>query len=111
VAVACGAQCGNSSLEDPHAVIVAASVAGFASACALTQSGWRVTLLERRPDLSEGGQAFLLQPNGLAALERLGALERVRERGLEIGKVLMHESGRRLSATYDYRELRHSHAS
>ena len=90
-------------------VIVGASVAGLASACALAQSGWGVTLLERRPDLSEGGQAFLLQPNGLAALERLGALDRVRERGLEIGRVMMHESGRRLSATYDYRELRHSH--
>src|SRR3954452_24524332 len=97
-------------LQDRNAVIVGASVAGLASACALAQSGWQVTLLERRPDLSDGGQAFLLQPNGLAALERLGALEGVRERGLEIGKVLMHESGRRLSATYDYRELRHSHA-
>lgn len=96
--------------KDRHAVVVGASVAGLASACALAQSGRRVTLLERRLDLSEGGQAFLLQPNGLAALQRLGALERVRERGLEIGKVLMHESGRRLSATYDYRELRHSHA-
>jgi salicylate hydroxylase len=97
------------SRPDPHAVIVGASVAGLASACALAQSGWRVTLLERRPDLSEGGQAFLLQPNGLAALRRLGALDRVCERGLEIGKVVMHEGGRR-SASYDYRELRHSHA-
>src|SRR3954452_23957138 len=95
--------------DNRHAVIVGAGVAGLASACALAQSGWRVTLLERRVDLSEGGQAFLVQPNGLAALERLGALERVRERGLEIGQVLMHERGRRLSATYDYRELRHSH--
>lgn len=94
----------------PHAVVAGANVAGLASACALARSGWRVTLLERRPDLAEGGQAFLLQPNGLAALGRLGALERVRERGLEIGSVVMHESGRRLSATYDYRELRHSHA-
>ena len=88
-------------------VIVGASVAGLATACALEQSGRRVTVLERRPDLSEGGTAFLLQPNGLAALHRLGALEQVRERGLEIGRVLMHEKGRRLSASYDYRELRH----
>jgi 2-polyprenyl-6-methoxyphenol hydroxylase-like FAD-dependent oxidoreductase len=91
-------------------VIVGASVAGLASACALAQSGWQVTLLERRPDLLEGGTAFLLQPNGLAALDRLGALERVRKRGLEIGRILMHERGRRLSATYDYRELRHPQA-
>ncbi|MDX6642146.1 MAG: hypothetical protein QOD76_108, partial [Solirubrobacteraceae bacterium] len=91
-------------------MIVGAGVAGLASACALAHSGWRVTLLERRLDLRDGGQAFLLQPNGLAALERLGALERVRERGLEIGKVLMYENRLPLSATYDYRELRHSHA-
>lgn len=100
----------SSSPPRPHAVIVGASVAGLASACALAQEDWRVTVLEQRPDLSEGGQGILLQPNGLAALDRVEALERVRERGTEIGKVLMHESGRRLSATYDYRELRHSHA-
>ena len=32
----------------PHAVIVGASVAGLASACALAQSGWQVTVLEAR---------------------------------------------------------------
>jgi 2-polyprenyl-6-methoxyphenol hydroxylase-like FAD-dependent oxidoreductase len=100
----------SSSPPRPHAVIVGASVAGLASACALAKADWRVTLLERRPDLSEGGQGLLLQPNGLAALDRLGALERVRERGMEIGAVLMYESHRRPSATYDYSELRHSYA-
>jgi len=96
--------------KPPAATIVGASVAGLASACGLARSGWQATLLERRPDLCEGGTAFLLQPNGLAALDRLGALERVRERGLEIGKIAMHERGRR-SAVFDYRELRHSHPS
>ena len=94
----------------PHAVIAGASVAGLASACALARHGWTVTLLERRHDLLEPGQAFLLQPNGIAALARLGVLERVRAAGCEIGRVVFHERGRDGGPVYDYGELRHPYA-
>jgi 2-polyprenyl-6-methoxyphenol hydroxylase-like FAD-dependent oxidoreductase len=94
----------------PHAVIAGASVAGLASACALAQQGWSVTVLERRRDLLEGGRAFLLQPNGLAALERLGALGPVRERALVVSRVLFYVRGQKPAAIYDYGELRHPHA-
>jgi salicylate hydroxylase len=97
-------------LAGRHAVIAGASVAGLASACALAQQGWSVTVLERRADLLEGGRAFLLQPNGLAALERVGALGLVRERALVVSRVLFYGSGQKPAATYDYRELRHPHA-
>ncbi|MGH7606105.1 MAG: FAD-dependent oxidoreductase, partial [Gemmatimonadales bacterium] len=90
-------------------MIVGAGVAGLASACALAQAGWTVTPLERRADLSDEGEGLLLQANGLAALEHLGALDRVRERGVEIGKVLVHAGGR-LSTTYDFAELGHPQA-
>jgi 2-polyprenyl-6-methoxyphenol hydroxylase-like FAD-dependent oxidoreductase len=101
---------GSQLSEEPRAVIVGASVAGLASACAVAQSGWQVTLLERRENLADGGRALLLQPNGLAALKRLGALEGVRKRGIEVGRVLMYERGL-LAARFDYRELGHPQAS
>ena len=94
----------------PRAVIAGASVAGLASACALAQRGWTVTLLEQRPDLLEAGQAFLLQPNGLAALARLGVVEKVRAAGVQVEKVVFHEEGRDDGPVYDYGEIRHPHA-
>jgi 2-polyprenyl-6-methoxyphenol hydroxylase-like FAD-dependent oxidoreductase len=95
--------------SEPHAVIAGASVAGLASACAVAQAGWSVTLIERRPDLLEGGQALLLQPNGLEALDRLSALGIVRERGLVVSSVLFYERGSTPAAVYDYGELECAH--
>jgi 2-polyprenyl-6-methoxyphenol hydroxylase-like FAD-dependent oxidoreductase len=93
----------------PQAVIVGASVAGLATACALTERRWSVTVVERRPDLLEGGRAILLQPNGLAALEHLGALEYVRERGQRLSRLVFYGRRFRALATWDYTELRHAH--
>jgi 2-polyprenyl-6-methoxyphenol hydroxylase-like FAD-dependent oxidoreductase len=94
---------------DRRAVIVGASVAGLATACALTEQAWSVTVLERRPDLLEGGRAILLQPNGLAALERLGALGYVRERGHRLSRVVFYGRDYRPLGAWDYTELHHPH--
>ena len=40
----------------PHCVIVGGGVAGLSAACHLTNMGWRITLLEKRPFL--GGRAY-----------------------------------------------------
>jgi 2-polyprenyl-6-methoxyphenol hydroxylase-like FAD-dependent oxidoreductase len=95
--------------SERQAVVVGASVAGLATACGLTERGWNVTIIERRADLTEGGRAILLQPNGLAALERLGALDCVRERGHWLSRVVFY--GRRYQplAAWDYTELHHPH--
>lgn len=91
-----------------HAAIAGASVAGLATACSLVERGWSVDVLERRPDLLEGGRAILLQPNGLSALERLGALDGVLERGTVVPRVSFYLRGK-LLARVDFRELRHPH--
>jgi 2-polyprenyl-6-methoxyphenol hydroxylase-like FAD-dependent oxidoreductase len=90
-------------------VIAGASVAGLASACVLARADWEVTLLERRANLSDEGVGLLIQPNGLGALDRLGALELVAERGVEIEEILVHDA-RGPSTSYDFTELRHRHA-
>jgi 2-polyprenyl-6-methoxyphenol hydroxylase-like FAD-dependent oxidoreductase len=92
-----------------HAAIVGASVAGLAAACALVERRWSVTVLERRPDLLEGGRAILLQPNGLTPLERLGALGRVRERGQRLSRVVFYGRNHQEVAFSDFGELRHPH--
>jgi 2-polyprenyl-6-methoxyphenol hydroxylase-like FAD-dependent oxidoreductase len=91
------------------ASIVGASVAGLATGCALAARGWTVTLLERRPDLLESGRAILLQPNGLAALQRLGALDQVLERGTRLTRVVFYGRRFRPIAAWDYTQLRHPH--
>jgi 2-polyprenyl-6-methoxyphenol hydroxylase-like FAD-dependent oxidoreductase len=92
-----------------NAVVAGASVAGLASACALVERGWRVTVLERRRDLSGAGRAILLQPNGLAALARLGALRLVRDRGHAISRVAFYDRRHWRVAAWDYGTLRHPH--
>ncbi len=93
-----------------EATIVGASVAGLATACALVERRWSVTVLERRPDLLEGGRAILLQPNGLTPLERLGALGRVRARGQRLARVVFYGRNHQEVAFSDFGELRHPHA-
>ena len=84
-------------------------MAGLATACALTARGWQVTVFEKRGDLMEGGRATLLQPNGLAALERLGALGHVLERGHRIARAVFYGPEHRAVGGWDYGELRHPH--
>lgn len=52
--------------------IVGAGVAGLASAIALARHGHRITVYERFETARPLGAGLMLQPTGLAALERLG---------------------------------------
>src|SRR5687768_15790847 len=72
--------------ERLDAAIVGAGFAGLALACLLAEHGRAICILERRPDLRSGGAAILLQPNGLAALDRLGVLEPVLGAGSRIDR-------------------------
>jgi 2-polyprenyl-6-methoxyphenol hydroxylase-like FAD-dependent oxidoreductase len=58
--------------SDPHAVVAGGGIGGLAAAACLVAHGWRVTVLERSPDLGELGAGFGLTSNGLAALSALG---------------------------------------
>lgn len=54
------------------AVVVGAGIAGLASAISLAQAGWRVTVLERSPELGEVGAGFAMSRNAVAAFRGLG---------------------------------------
>ncbi|MDM4761978.1 FAD-dependent monooxygenase [Galbitalea sp. SE-J8] len=58
--------------SESHAVVVGAGIGGLASALALRDAGWNVTVLERRASDSEAGSGISLWPNALRALAELG---------------------------------------
>ncbi len=66
------------------AAVAGGGIAGLATAVALTQAGWQVTVLERAPAFGEVGAGLGLTGNGLAALDAIGAGEAARAAGCMI---------------------------
>ena len=95
--------------EPLDVAIVGAGFAGLALACKLAGEGRAVCVLERRADVSSGGAAIMLQPNGLAALDRLGVLESVLGAGSRIDRSSLRDMRERELASLDWGELTHSH--
>ena len=58
--------------ERPTAVVVGGGIAGLASAIALSQSGWRPTVLEQALAFGEVGAGLSISGNGMTALAVLG---------------------------------------
>lgn len=56
------------------AVVVGAGIAGLTTAIALRQTGWRVTILEKAPALTQVGAGLQISPNGTKVLEHLGVM-------------------------------------
>lgn len=67
--------------------IVGAGTAGLASAIFLARQGYAVRLLERVPELQPVGAGILLQPSGLAVLQRLGLLAECTALGAPVSRL------------------------
>ncbi|MGC5321218.1 FAD-dependent oxidoreductase [Micromonospora arida] len=59
-------------MVDSHAVVVGAGIGGLSAALALHRHGWRVTVLERAPEMREVGAGLSLMANAVRALDALG---------------------------------------
>ena len=68
--------------------IVGAGTAGLAAAALYARAGHAVEVLERAPDPGPVGAGLLLQPTGMAVLERLGVLDEVRAGAAPIERVV-----------------------
>ncbi|MEM8924083.1 MAG: FAD-dependent monooxygenase [Actinomycetota bacterium] len=66
------------------AVVVGAGIGGLATAALLQRLGCRTSVIEQRAESVGLGAGILLQPNGLAVLDALGAIDRLREGGTEL---------------------------
>lgn len=77
--------------------------AGLTAALLLTQAGQRVTLFDRFPAPGPVGSGLMLQPSGMAVIERLGLTSQVMSRSARIDRLLgLSASGRTvLDARYD----------
>jgi 2-polyprenyl-6-methoxyphenol hydroxylase-like FAD-dependent oxidoreductase len=67
--------------------VVGCGTGGPAAAVLLARAGHEVELLEQAPDPGPAGAGLLLQPTGMAVLERLGLLARVRAGAEEVRRV------------------------
>lgn len=59
------------------ALIAGGGIGGLATALGLARGGKKVHVLERAPEFGEVGAGIQLAPNALAALDKLGVLDRV----------------------------------
>ncbi len=67
--------------------IIGAGTAGSAAALFLSRAGHAVTLFERVEEPGPIGAGIMIQPSGLAVLERLACVDRVIERGARIANL------------------------
>lgn len=86
------------TVRAPHVLITGASIAGPAAAFWLARAGFRVTVLERSPELREGGQNIDVRATGREVLRRMGLEDAVRRRNTgEVGTRFVDEEGRTVS--------------
>ena len=77
------------------ATVVGGGIAGLASAVALAQAGWRVTVLERAAAFGEVGAGLATTGNGMTALAALGLGEAIGEVAYQTGTAGMQDQAGR----------------
>ena len=87
------------------AAVVGGGFAGLALACGLAREGREALVVERQAGTPPFRRAVTLQPNGLAALDRIGALEEVLRRGVRMERVRFCNSKGVTRAVWDFSEL------
>ncbi len=93
--------------DELTATVVGGGIAGLASAIALAQAGWRVTVLERAPAFGEVGAGLATTGNGMTALAALGLGEASREVAYQTGTAGMQDqAGRWIMRMPDTRSTR-----
>src|SRR5579863_7449472 len=81
--------------------IIGAGIAGLAAATLLRRAGHRVVVYERFAASQPIGSGLMVQPTGLAALERLGLRGAVEALGARVGR--LHGLNQRGGVVFDLR--------
>jgi 2-polyprenyl-6-methoxyphenol hydroxylase-like FAD-dependent oxidoreductase len=89
-----------------RAAVVGCGIGGMAAALALARTGAEVTLFEAFATPRPLGSGLLLQPTGLAALDRLGLGQAAREMGARIQTLEGRDAQGRLVLLTEYRRWR-----
>jgi len=92
--------------------IVGAGSAGLTAALVLGRAGLSVCVLDKQHPITPVPRGEIIQPNGLAVLDRLGLLDDVLARPHAVTeRYHFCRMGKNRLATFDYRELSHPHAT
>ena len=83
------------SADELTATVVGGGIAGMASAVALAQAGWRVTVLERAAAFGEVGAGLATTGNGMTALAALGLGEAIGQVAYQTGTAGMQDQAGR----------------
>ena len=88
------ATCGRTSEKERWCedLIVGAGIAGLSFARALANTSIRVDIVESASELRAIGAGILIQPNGMAALEKLGLAEQVLRAGSVLSYIRHHRN-------------------
>jgi 2-polyprenyl-6-methoxyphenol hydroxylase-like FAD-dependent oxidoreductase len=78
----------------PRAVVIGAGIGGLATAAGLNDAGWEVRVCERAPALEPVGAGLALAPNGLRALDVIGAGDTLRAHAVREEMGLRSPGGR-----------------
>ncbi len=82
------------TVQQRHAVILGGGVAGLALSVALrARAGWRVTLLEQAPALTEVGAGLQISPNGAVVLGALGLAPALEAVSMRADAVVLRDGG------------------
>lgn len=92
-------------MERLKIAVIGCGSAGPAAAIALARQGHQVEILEQVERLLPVGAGFLLQPTGLAVLERLGVLESILAHGETIDRLYCRTERGRVLLDLPYAEL------
>jgi len=77
-----------------RAIVIGAGIGGLAAACALSRTGWSVTVYEKATVLAEVGAGLSMAPNAVRAMEWLGLGDRMRAKAQGQGIGVRTRSGR-----------------
>jgi 2-polyprenyl-6-methoxyphenol hydroxylase-like FAD-dependent oxidoreductase len=80
-----------------NVAVIGAGTAGLATAIALAQNGHSVVVFGKHPKIAPVGAGILLQPKGVAALDKLGCLDAFCDVSSPVRQLQVHtHRGRRL---------------
>jgi len=84
--------------SEPDVLIAGAGPTGLTLACGLLANGVTARVVDRAEVPAETSRALGLQPRGIEVLERLGALNDLPERALQVEQIVVHINGKQAAS-------------
>jgi 4,5-epoxidase len=84
--------------SEPDVLIAGAGPTGLTLACGLLANGVAARVVDKAVAPAGTSRALGLQPRGIEVVDRLGALNSLPERALQVEQIVVHINGRRAAS-------------